>query len=103
MDEEIKPHASAWEVPGLASDELTRQRVRRTFELCLARSPDSREETALVALYQQQLVLCSKDAKAATTLLGSQTPSAETPAAELAAWVSVGRTILNLDEFITRE
>ena len=91
------------EVPGLASDELTRQRVRRTFENCLARSPDSQEEAALVALYQQQLALCSKDAKAATALVGSQTPSAETPAAELAAWISVGRAILNLDEFITRE
>ncbi|MGI8980947.1 MAG: PSD1 and planctomycete cytochrome C domain-containing protein [Pirellulaceae bacterium] len=91
------------ELPGPTSDEVTRQRVRHTFELCLARSPDSREEAALVALYQQQLALCSKDAKAATTLLGSQTPPAETPAAELAAWISVGRAILNLDEFITRE
>jgi hypothetical protein len=91
------------EVPGPASDELVRQRVRRTVELCLARSPDSQEEAPLVALYQQQLALCSKDAKAATILLGSQTPVAETPAAELAAWISVGRAILNLDEFITRE
>ena len=56
-----------------------------------------------MALYQQQLSLCSKDAKVATTLLGSQTPTAETPAAELAAWISVGRAIVNLDEFITRE
>ncbi len=91
------------EVPGPTSDEVTRQRARRAFEICLARSPDSREETALVALYHQQLALCSKDAKAATTLLGSQTPSAETPATELAAWISVARAILNLDEFITRE
>jgi hypothetical protein len=91
------------EVPGPASDELTRQRVRRTFEVCLARSPDSQEEAAVIALYQQQLALCSKDTKAATTLLGSQTPIAETPAAELAAWISVGRAVLNLDEFITRE
>ena len=91
------------EVPGPASDELVRQRVRRTVELCLAHSPDSQEEAAIVALYQQQLALCSKDAKAATALLGSQTPAAETPAAELAAWISVGRAILNLDEFITRE
>ncbi|MBC7852402.1 MAG: DUF1553 domain-containing protein, partial [Pirellulaceae bacterium] len=91
------------EMPGPTSEELTRQRVRRAFELCLARSPDSREEAALVTLYQQQLALCSKDVKAATTLLGSQTSSAETPAAELAAWISVGRAVLNLDEFITRE
>jgi hypothetical protein len=91
------------EVPGPASDELTRQRVRRTLEVCLARSPDSQEEAALIALYQQQLALCSKDTKAATALLGSQTPIAETPAAELAAWISVGRAIINLDEFITRE
>ena len=91
------------ELPGTASDELTRQRVRRACELCLVRSPDSHEEAALVALYQQQLTLCSKDAKVATTLLGSQTPTAETSAAELAAWISVGRAIVNLDEFITRE
>jgi hypothetical protein len=91
------------EVPGTASDELTRQRVRRAFELCLARSPDSQEEAALVALYQQQLVLCGKDAKVATALIGNQTPTEETSAAELAAWISVGRAIVNLDEFITRE
>ena len=91
------------EVPGLASDEVTRQRARRAFEVCLARSPDSQEEAALVALYRRQLALCSKDTKAATTLVGSQTASPETPAAELAAWISVGRAILNLDEFITRE
>ncbi|MCE9524969.1 MAG: PSD1 and planctomycete cytochrome C domain-containing protein [Planctomycetales bacterium] len=91
------------EIPGTASDELTRQRVRRAFELCLSRSPDSQEETALVNLYQQQLVLCEKDAKAATALVGNQTPTAETSAAELAAWISVGRAIVNLDEFITRE
>jgi len=64
---------------------------------------DSQEETALVTLYQQQLVLCGKDAKVATALIGSQTPTAETSAAELAAWISVGRAIVNLDEFITRE
>ena len=91
------------EIPGPVSDDLVRQRARLAFELCLSRSPDSQEEAALIALYQQQLTLCSKDAKVATTLLGSQTPTAETPAAELAAWISVGRAILNLDEFITRE
>ncbi|MFN0017374.1 MAG: PSD1 and planctomycete cytochrome C domain-containing protein [Pirellulaceae bacterium] len=91
------------EVPGTASDELTRQRVRRAFELCLARSPDSQEEAALVTLYQQQLVLCGKDTKVTAALMGGQTPPAETSAAELAAWISVGRAIVNLDEFITRE
>jgi Protein of unknown function (DUF1553)/Protein of unknown function (DUF1549)/Planctomycete cytochrome C len=91
------------EVPGPASDEVIRQRVRRTFELCLARAPHSQEEAALVALYQQQLAFCSKEGKGTAPLLGNQTPTVETPAAELAAWISVGRATLNLDEFITRE
>jgi hypothetical protein len=91
------------EVPGPASDELTRLRVRRAVELCLARALDSQEEAALAQLYQQQSGLLLKDAKAAAALVGTQTPRPETPAAELAAWISVGRAILNLDEFITRE
>jgi hypothetical protein len=91
------------EIPGGASDELVKRRAQRLVEICLARQADSQEEAALIALYHQQLALCAKDSKAATALLGSQTPGAETPAAELAAWISVGRAILNLDEFITRE
>ena len=88
---------------GASGDDRVRQRIRCAFELCLARTPDSREEAALVALYQQQLALCSADEKAAKVLLGSQTAPQGTSPAELAACISVGRAILNLDEFITRE
>ena len=44
------------------------------------------------------------DAEAAAKLVGKQTAAdGHATPAELAAWVVVGRTLMNLDEFITRE
>lgn len=36
-------------------------------------------------------------------LIGADEAPAGVSIAELAAWVNVGRTLLNLDEFVTRE
>lgn len=83
--------------------DLARRRAEHAFTLCLARTPDSREQEALLALYQQQLALAASDEKSAQTLLGTQVPPAGVSSAELAAWIGVARAILNLDEFITRE
>jgi len=46
--------------------------------------------------------LAAADEAAARQLVGKPPPSSDS-LAEVAAWVSVGRALLNLDEFITRE
>jgi len=57
-------------------------RIALAFELCLARAPRESEQRALLALLESE--------RAATQN-------------ETDPWVSVGRVMLNLDEFITRE
>ena len=60
------------------------------------------ESTRLVALYEEMLALCRKNPEEARRLVGSYLAPATDPA-EAAAWVVVARTIMNLDEFVTRE
>jgi Protein of unknown function (DUF1553)/Protein of unknown function (DUF1549)/Planctomycete cytochrome C len=79
------------------------RRVRYAFALCLAREPSAAELADMRQLYQSQLALCRDDPKAAAQLIGAQTRPTGVEPAELAAWVVMGRTLLNLDEFITRE
>ena len=47
--------------------------------------------------------LRTKAIKAAAAIAGSMPSPAGADQAELAAWVIVGRSLMNLDEFITRE
>jgi hypothetical protein len=66
------------------------ERIDRAFSLGLGRAPVAAERRLLADV----LV-------AARARFGKSTASAE--AAELAAWTQVTRTLINLDEFITRE
>ncbi len=62
-------------------------RLDYAFRLCVARPPNAKERTRLLAL-----------------LADLRTPSAKDPAAtEQEAWTTVARVLLNLDETITRE
>ena len=65
------------------------------FTLATGRAPTASEQARLARLYDQQASLLANDSKAAAELLPVR-PSA-------AAWVSVARVLLNLDEFMTRE
>jgi hypothetical protein len=88
------------------ADELgqtVRERCRHAFALCLSRRPSEPEVNDLVALHNVQLRLLLADEAAARQMIGPEPPPEGMSPAELAAWVGVGRTILNLDEFITRE
>jgi hypothetical protein len=92
------------EVP--ASDDAVRtrdDRLRRAFRFCLVRDPDDTERQVVAELFEEQLLAAQADAAAAEQLAGPAAKPANTTDAELAAWIMVGRTILNLDEFITRE
>lgn len=78
-------------------------RFNHLFELCLARSPSSDELRALEALLTDARAYYVVESKAAIQLteLPPETPIDQQ--ATQAAWVTVARVVLNLDEFITRE
>jgi hypothetical protein len=78
------------------------ERIRYAFRLCLAREPSSLELERLVQLYQDLLTTCRSNPDAAAKLVGKG-KLAEGDVAEAAACVALARTLLNLDEFVTRE
>ena len=82
-----------------------RQRILQAFNLCLGREPNSAERDSLVRYYQQQLAHYATDEKAAGELMGPMfgTVVPQSALAEAAACVALGRVMLNLDEFVTRE
>ncbi len=83
-----------------ADDDLAR--LQRGFRLALVRSAESPELERLAAYLTQQRAAWADSPEDAKRFAGSAFPEG-TPAAEAAAWVSVARVLMNLDEFITRE
>jgi hypothetical protein len=78
------------------------ERMERAFRLSVARQPTSRELTILRNLLEKQRSSFLVDRSEANRLTqGISVEGVEVP--ELAAWVQVGRALLNLDETITRE
>jgi mono/diheme cytochrome c family protein len=82
---------------------IVRRRAGHAFTLCLSRRPSEPELSDLVTLFDNQVRLTLQDEAAAKQIAGPEPLPDGTSAAELAAWVGVSRTVLNLDEFITRE
>jgi hypothetical protein len=92
------------EVPAESDRQQTaRSRAERAFLLCLARRPGSAELNDLMSLYEASRELASSDGGLAQQIIGAPPLTSHDDLAEQAAWVSVGRVLLNLDEFITRE
>ncbi|MEJ7639690.1 MAG: hypothetical protein WKF75_17385 [Singulisphaera sp.] len=81
---------------------LRRGRIRFAFGLCLAREPSSRELALLGRLWGDLEHQCRSQPEAAAKLVGPS-KTAGVGVSEAAAWVALGRTILNLDEFVTRD
>lgn len=74
-------------------------RLLLAFRLCLARTPSVKEASRLEKFLElQKREIAAKDAKA---LVGPEMRGERL--IELAAWTSLTRVLLNLDEFITRE
>src|SRR4051812_40862749 len=82
--------------------ECVEGRIRFAFELCLAREPSDEEQSLLGRLWHDLERQCRSQPEAAETLVGPYR-AAGVDIAEAAAWVALGRTIMNLDEFLTRE
>jgi mono/diheme cytochrome c family protein/uncharacterized membrane protein len=80
-------------------------RIREAFRLCTARAPDEKELTQVKTFYESQLKRF-KD-KAADPMpvaaVDPKNPPTDMDINELAAWTTVSRAILNLDETVTRE
>ena len=77
------------------------EKISLAFRTCLARKPNAAEMTRLVQLYQAFYQAASANPQAAAKLVGNV--KSEINPAELAACVALSRTLMNLDEFITRE
>jgi hypothetical protein len=86
-----------------AAERAAAQRARRAFRLALARQPSDEEVADLLRVYRTQQELLARAPQAAAAIAGSEPTQAGGDTVELAAWMLVGRTLLNLDEFITRE
>jgi hypothetical protein len=81
-----------------------RERLTVAFDVALARRPTEDELQVLADLFARHLEQYTKDRDAARLLVGvgeTERPREE-DLAELAAWTSVARVILNLHETITR-
>jgi hypothetical protein len=77
-------------------------RIAYAFRLGLARDPTAAEAAELGRLYETLVRECRSDPEAAAKLAGPlKPPGIDSP--EAGAWVALARTILNLDEFVTRE
>jgi len=74
-------------------------RVTWAAKQCLSRPLTSDELEALIELLAQQRAAFAQDAHRAEAVTGAPAEDATV----LAAWTSVSRALLNLDEFITRE
>jgi len=82
----------------------TAARLDYAFETALGRKPREQESSTLLELFRKHLEEYRQDVDSAKKLVsaGGAPPANNVDLAELAAWTSVARTILNLHETITR-
>jgi hypothetical protein len=79
------------------------ERIENAFQLAVARSPKPKEAQSLKEFLGSQREQFAADPSAAAKLLKiGQTPPSSGNALELAAWTSLCRVLLNLQEVITR-
>ena len=79
-------------------------RIRRGFELCLSRQPTESELKLLRTALNEGLQRFKRDPETANKLLsvGQSPRDPSLDAAELAAYTTLARMLLNLSEFITK-
>jgi len=77
-------------------------RLNYAFVLALGRKPLDQESTRMASFLTQQRKVYAADPNAMKQLL-TKAGVGPNSSADLAAWISVGRVIFNLDDFMTRE
>jgi len=85
----------------LAAADNDPQRLEQAFRICFSRSPTDFERQRLMDYLDQQREQFAADPESATRVAGASEPSPSLH--NLAAWTSVARVLINLDEFITRQ
>jgi hypothetical protein len=85
-----------------SADEGLPDRIRLAVKQCLTREPSPAEAERLERLFCEFRALGQAKPEEAAKLTG-ETGLQGSDAAEAAAWVALARTLLNLDEFVTRE
>ncbi len=78
------------------------ERIVRAFRYCLSRSPSVEEKQRLRKLLNDEMTALKNTPEEVKRIVGSRS-SENTDVAQLAAWTTVSRVILNLDETISRE
>ncbi|MBT5123700.1 MAG: DUF1553 domain-containing protein [Planctomycetaceae bacterium] len=96
------------EVPSDNSSEkgnevLRRTRIKYLFLTCLSRYPTDSEYLSVVKYLDSQLSQLTENPKNAETIIGERPFPQVVATPTAAAWVALGRVVLNLDEFITKE
>jgi Protein of unknown function (DUF1553)/Protein of unknown function (DUF1549)/Planctomycete cytochrome C len=88
----------------IAAESSPEGRIGYVYRQALSRAPEPAEAQVLARLYDKHLAQYRADGKAAAELLsvGQRPVPPRIDQAELAAWTSVARVILNLHETITR-
>ena len=76
--------------------------VELAFRLCLSRKPTMEEKARLTDLLNKEVAAFTKAPQEATAMAADK-KYAMLDAKEFAAWTTVSRVLLNLDETITRE
>ena len=79
------------------------QRIEHLFVTALARRPESLELDTMTTLLENSRQTYGSDPPLARTLLGTSETQSDSQSTEWASWFTVVRTLMNLDEFITRE
>jgi hypothetical protein len=78
-----------------------RDRLNYVYRVVLGREPSAREAERMGKFFDDASRGLVSDEKTVAALFPNQIQGV--PQAEAAAWVEVGRVLLNLDEFITRD
>jgi hypothetical protein len=80
----------------------SKEKIKRGFALCLSREPNEEELARLEKLHVDYMRLAQGNPENAARLAG-QSETSSSGVLEVASFVALGRTMLNLDEFLTRE
>ncbi|MGE3780635.1 MAG: DUF1549 and DUF1553 domain-containing protein, partial [Pirellulaceae bacterium] len=88
-------------VGGETGPDQDRLRMTTAVRLCVARPPTEGEVQTLTRVLDTSRTYYGQHETEAKQFVGREVPQ-DVPTAELAAWVSVARVVLNLDEFLTR-
>ena len=101
-DEAYVEFSQAMAARVLAESKNDDQRIQRAFRYCLSRSPSAEEKERLRKLLDDEITALKRAPEDVKQIIGSKPPE-NVDRVQFAAWKTVSRVILNLDETITRE